>query len=135
MTRKHKVDWRLGVGLAAAVAFSGMSFTPASAVESWFLDNGDCKLRAVFSIDGIVTKGEAKGLARFYLKQIGFTAPRLSQMTAKLVSVEPDGKNWRATILYGGHIPNKRAILLINRYDGMIAHAGSAASVESSYIK
>ena len=129
MTRKHKVDWRLGVGLAAAVAFSGISVTPASALENWVLDNSNCQLRSVYSIEGIVTKGEARALVRHYLHQLGYsTSPNKSNMMARVSGVEADGDKWRVSFKYGGRFPTKRAVIFIDRNNGLIGSSDLAAN-------
>lgn len=120
MTRKYKRHWSLGVGLAAAVAFSAAGFTPATAFESWAMDTADCGMRINFAGNREISASEARLLARHYLSDLGFTAPRLSSQTARVSSVEADGDKWFVRFVYGGPLPNKAAVFLIDRSNGLI---------------
>ncbi len=134
MIRKHKRDWRLGVGLAAAVAFSGATFTPAVALESWVFDNSGCDMRAKYASDSRILEGEAKNLARHYLRQLGFTSPGTSQQTARVSGVEAAGEKWRISFKYGGYMRNKTAVFFIDRIDGLIGSTALAADAPRGLV-
>lgn len=134
MIRKHRRDWRFGMGLVAAIAFSAVTAMPATALDSWALDNSGCQLRSAFSIDGIVTKGEARALVRHYLGQLGFSASSRSVSRALVSGVEADGDKWRVSFKYGGHFPTNRAVIFIDRNTGLIGSSALAANARQGLV-
>ena len=130
MTRKYTRDWRFGIGLVAAVAFSVVTATPAAALDSWALDNSGCKLRSAFSIDSIVTKGEAKALVRHYLQQLGYSPSSKSLSRALVSSVEADGDKWRVSFKYGGHFTTNKAVIFIDRSNGLVGSSKLAVNAQ-----
>ena len=126
MNRNSQSKYSFAISLAAALGIVALSATPSAAIEAWYLDNSTCKMRKLAAQDGEISAREAKYLARYYVARLGFTAPRLSELTARVGAVEADGSMWRVSIRYGDSIPNKRALLFINRFSGRVAHATSA---------
>ena len=120
MTRTRNQDWRLCVGLAAAVAFSGATLAPATAMESWVINNSDCNARIAAAVDNFVSEREVRQLATHYLRELGFSRPHQTHATARVTGVEQVGEKWRVNFKYGGSLPTNSAVFFFDQHTGMI---------------